>query len=82
MGAVAYIHYQFSPLDNISFRPAFFYDKEVQRTGTKIRYINFGIDWQNWFSSQIKFRPSCISDVDKVCRMNCREQQSCSRVYH
>jgi hypothetical protein len=54
---VAYLNYQFSPLDNISFRPEFYNDMEGQRTGTKTRYVDFGIGWQHWFSPQIEVRP-------------------------
>lgn len=62
IGTVAYINYQFSPLDNISFRPEFFDDKQGQRTGTKTRYINLGIGWQHWLSPQIEFRPEIDYD--------------------
>jgi hypothetical protein len=54
---VMYINYQFSPLDNISFRPEFYDDEEGQRTGTKTRYVDFGIGWQHWFSPQVEIRP-------------------------
>ncbi len=54
---VMYLNYQFSPLDNISFRPEFYNDMEGQRTGTKSRYVDFGIGWQHWFSPQIEVRP-------------------------
>ena len=54
---VAYLNYQFSPLDNISFRPEFFDDEEGQRTGVKTRYVDFGIGWQHWLSPQIEIRP-------------------------
>jgi Putative beta-barrel porin-2, OmpL-like. bbp2 len=54
---VAYLNYQFSPLDNISFRPEFYDDMEGQRTGTKTRYVDFGIGWQHWFSPQVEIRP-------------------------
>ena len=62
MGTVAYINYQFSPLDNISLRPEFYHDKEGQRTGTKTRYLNFGLGWQHWFSPQIELRPEVDFD--------------------
>ena len=62
MGTVAYINYQFSPLDNISFRPEFYDDKEGQRTGTKTRYLNFGLGWQHWLSPQIELRPEVDFD--------------------
>ena len=54
---VIYLNYQFSPLDNISFRPEFYDDEEGQRTGTKTRYVDFGIGWQHWLSPQIEIRP-------------------------
>jgi len=62
VGTVAYINYQFSPLDNISFRPEFFDDEQGQRTGVKTRYINFGIGWQHWLSPQIELRPEIDYD--------------------
>jgi hypothetical protein len=54
---VMYLNYQFSPLDNISFRPEFYNDMQGQRTGTKTRYVDFGLGWQHWFSPQIEIRP-------------------------
>jgi len=62
IGTVAYINYQFTPLDNLSLRPEFFDDKQGQRTGTKTRYVNFGIGWQHWLSPQIEFRPEIDYD--------------------
>lgn len=56
------INYQFSPLDNISFRPEFYDDKVGQRTGTKTRYLNFGLGWQHWLSPQIELRPEVDYD--------------------
>ena len=56
-GTVMYLNYQFSPLDNISFRPEFYDDMEGQRTGVKTRYVDFGIGWQHWLSPQIELRP-------------------------
>jgi hypothetical protein len=44
-------------MDNISFRPEFFDDMQGQRTGTKTRYVDFGIGWQHWFSPQVEVRP-------------------------
>lgn len=68
LGTVAYINYQFSPLDNISFRPEFYDDQQGQRTGTKTRYLNFGLGWQHWFSPQIEIRPEIDYDyaIDNV----------------
>jgi hypothetical protein len=54
---VMYVNYQFSPLDNISFRPEFFDDMEGQRTTVKTRYVDFGIGWRHWFSPQVEIRP-------------------------
>jgi Putative beta-barrel porin-2, OmpL-like. bbp2 len=54
---VMYLNYQFSPLDNISFRPEFYNDMQGQRTGTKTRYVDFGLGWQHWFSPQVEIRP-------------------------
>ena len=55
--ALAYLNYQFSPLDNLSFRGEFYDDEEGQRTGTKTRYLEGGIGWQHWYSPQIELRP-------------------------
>jgi putative OmpL-like beta-barrel porin-2 len=55
--ALAYLNYQFSPLDNLSFRGEFYDDQEGQRTGTKTRYLEAGIGWQHWWSPQIEVRP-------------------------
>jgi len=63
IGTVAYINYQVTPLDNISFRPEFYDDQEGQRTGVKTRYANFGVGWQHWLSPQIELRPEI--DYDK-----------------
>jgi Putative beta-barrel porin-2, OmpL-like. bbp2 len=57
LGTVMYLNHQFSPLDNLTFRAEFFDDMEGQRTGTKTRYIDFGIGWQHWFSPQFEIRP-------------------------
>src|SRR5262249_55565491 len=57
IGIVAYLNYQFSPLDNFSIRPEFFDDMQGQRTGTKTRYVDFGLGWQHWLSPQIELRP-------------------------
>jgi hypothetical protein len=54
---VMYLNYQFSPLDNISFRPEFYDDMQGQRTGTKSRYVTMGLGWQHWFSPQVELRP-------------------------
>jgi hypothetical protein len=57
LGTVMYLNRQFSPLDNMTFRAEFFDDMQGQRTGTKTRYVDFGIGWQHWFSPQIEIRP-------------------------
>jgi hypothetical protein len=62
IGTVAYLNYQFSPLDNISFRPEYYDDEQGQRTGVKDHYLNFGIGWQHWLSPQIEFRPEIDYD--------------------
>ncbi len=55
--ALAYLNYKFSPLDNLTFRGEYYDDMEGQRTGTKTRYVEFGIGWQHWFSPQVELRP-------------------------
>jgi len=57
VGFVTYWNWKFTPLDNLSIRPEFFDDLQGQRTGTKTRYVDFGIGWQHWLSPQIEFRP-------------------------
>jgi hypothetical protein len=57
IGTVAYLNYTVTPLDNISFRPEYFQDREGQRTGTRANYLNFGLGWQHWLSPQFEFRP-------------------------
>jgi hypothetical protein len=57
IGVVAYLNYQLSPLDNISFRPEYYDDEEGQRTGSRARYVNLGLGWQHWLSPQIEMRP-------------------------
>ncbi len=54
---VAYINYSPDPLNNFSFRPEYYWDKQGQRTGVASRYVNFAIGWQHWFSPQIEVRP-------------------------
>ena len=68
VGTVAYLNYQATPLDNISFRPEFYDDEEGQRTGVKARYANFGLGWQHWLSPQIEFRPEI--DYDRSLNAN------------
>lgn len=61
-GAVAYINWQVTSLDNISFRPEYYEDLEGQRTGTRTNYANFGVGLQHWLSPQIEFRPEVDYD--------------------
>jgi hypothetical protein len=57
IASVMYINYRYSSLDNFSFRPEYYDDEEGQRTGTRTRYLNWGLGWQHWFSPQIEVRP-------------------------
>jgi hypothetical protein len=52
-----YVNYRISSLDNLSFRGEFYNDMEGQRTGTRTRYVEFGVGWQHWYSPQIELRP-------------------------
>ena len=52
---VIYLNYQFTPSDDIAFRPEFFDDMEGQRTGMKTRYATLGLGWQHWFSRRSRF---------------------------
>jgi hypothetical protein len=54
---LAYLNYQFSPLDNLSLRAESFHDLQGQRTGVATVYNNWAIGWQHWFSPTITFRP-------------------------
>jgi Putative beta-barrel porin-2, OmpL-like. bbp2 len=55
--SLMYVNYRISGLDNISFRGEFYNDMEGQRTGTKTRYLEFGVGWQHWLSPQVELRP-------------------------
>jgi len=57
LATVAYINYSPDPLNNFSFRPEYYWDKQGQRTGVASRYVTFAIGWQHWFSPQIEVRP-------------------------
>jgi hypothetical protein len=57
IGTVAYFNYSPNSLNNFSFRPEMYYDKNGQRTGTPTHYLDFGIGWQHWLSPQIEMRP-------------------------
>jgi hypothetical protein len=54
---LAYLNYQFSPLDNLSLRGESFHDINGQRTGVATVYNNWAIGWQHWFSPTVTFRP-------------------------
>src|SRR5262249_25686337 len=55
--ALAYVNYRATSLDNFTFRAEFYNDMEGQRTGTRTRYVDFGLGWQHWFSPQVVLRP-------------------------
>ena len=57
LATVAYLNYSPDPMNNFSFRPEYFWDKNGQRTGVATRYVNFAFGWQHWFSPQIEVRP-------------------------
>jgi hypothetical protein len=57
IGTTAYLNYSPDSLNNISFRPEYYYDPEGWRTGVRTEYLNWGIGWQHWLSPQIEFRP-------------------------
>ncbi len=54
---LTYLNYQFSPLDNLSFRTEFFNDMTGQRTGVATSYAEWAVGLQHWFSPQIEVRP-------------------------
>ncbi len=54
---VAYLNYEITPLDNISWRAEYFDDLNGQRTGTKTPYFNYAMGWQHWFSPTVEIRP-------------------------
>ncbi len=57
--SLIYLNWQFSPLDNLSFRAEYYNDMDAQRTvsvaGTRI--VEFSVGVQHWLSPQIEFRP-------------------------
>jgi hypothetical protein len=55
--SLLYVNYRISALDNLSFRGEFYDDMQGQRTGTKTRYVEFGVGWQHWYSPQVELRP-------------------------
>jgi hypothetical protein len=55
--ALAYLNYRATPWNNFSLRGELYNDMEGQRTGTKTRYVEFGLGWQHWFSPQVEIRP-------------------------
>ncbi len=54
---LTYLNYQFSPMDNLSFRTEYFNDMTGQRTGVATSYAEWSIGLQHWFSPQIEVRP-------------------------
>jgi Putative beta-barrel porin-2, OmpL-like. bbp2 len=58
-GAVAYLNYTIDPLNNLTFRPEYYWDPEGWRTGTGgyTQYFEVTLGWQHWMSPQIEFRP-------------------------
>ena len=54
---LAYLNYQFSPLDNLSWRAELYNDQQGQRTGYKTTYLNYAVGWQHWFGPQVEIRP-------------------------
>ena len=54
---LAYLNYQFTPLDNLSLRGESFHDINGQRTGVATVYNNWAVGWQHWFSPTVTFRP-------------------------
>ena len=57
LATVAYLNYSPDPMDNFSFRPEYYWDKNGQRTGVATRYVNFAFGWQHFFSPQLEVRP-------------------------
>jgi len=55
--ALTYLNWQFSPLDNLSWRAEYFDDITGQRTGFKTSYFNYAMGWQHWFSPTVMIRP-------------------------
>jgi hypothetical protein len=57
--SLAYLNYQFSKMDNISWRAEFFNDMAGQRTAAAgpTRLVEFSVGWQHWFSPQVEIRP-------------------------
>jgi hypothetical protein len=54
---LAYLNYQFAPMDNLTFRGEFFNDLNGQRTGFKTPYVETSVGVQHWFSPTIVMRP-------------------------
>jgi hypothetical protein len=54
---LAYLNYQFSPLDNFTLRMEYFDDQEGQRTGVATAYKSVAFGVQHWLSPQIEMRP-------------------------
>ena len=56
-GALAYLNYEITPLDNITGRAEFYDDAEGQRTGYATKYTEETLGYQHWFSPSIELRP-------------------------
>jgi hypothetical protein len=56
-GTTAYLNYSPNPLNNLSFRPEFFFDPQGQRSGVATHYGNLAFGWQHWWSPQVEARP-------------------------
>jgi hypothetical protein len=56
-GALAYLNYQITPLNNLTLRGEFYDDRQGQRTGFDTRYFEETIGLQHWFSPSIEVRP-------------------------
>ena len=56
-GALVYLNYEITPLDNITARAEFYDDAEGQRTGIATKYTEETLGYQHWFSPSIEIRP-------------------------
>ena len=56
-GALVYLNYQITPLDNFTARAEFYDDAEGQRTGVATKYTEETLGYQHWFSPSIEIRP-------------------------
>jgi hypothetical protein len=56
-GAVGFLNYKITDLDNLTLRGEVFDDVNGQRTGYATLYNNWAIGWQHWFSPHVEIRP-------------------------